>query len=1131
MDLFSMSDGIESAEPAPLGFRLQRLEVYNWGTFHDKVWTLNLEGDTSLLTGDVGSGKSTLVDAVITLLVPPKKVTYNQAADASAKERNLRSYVLGYYGQKSLEGGLGGRPESLRDRNSYSVLLGVFGDRNFGRTVTLAQVFWFQDEAQSWPKRFFALAEKELSISEYFSRIGNDMRVFRKRLEAGQVHTYDDYPAYGAAFRRIFGIRQSQALDLFQQTVSMKKVDSLTDFVRKNMLEVPDTQRNVDTLLRQFHDLDAAHQAVLRAKQQQEILEKVDEAGRDYEKAADEVSRISLMRTVLPGWMAGKAYEVENEKWKQAEARAEELAERKEYCEKVYREAQEKLESVRREKAKNGGQQMESVQVRMENCRQEKIRREKEAERYGKQAAILGLKVPDREDDFRRNRELAAERKSSTEEQLQELGQEGVDLEISRKEAVRKAEEIRAELESLRQRKSNIPRDFVNLRQKLCQALDIAEDELPFAGELMAVREDEEEWEGALERLLRSFGISLLVPQVHYGEVADWMERNHLRMRLVYYRVPEYTEPVDLSSIDEDRVCRKLQLNEESPYFNWVSAELKQRYRHVCCENVREFQRQEFALTKAGQVKTNGRRHEKDDRYDIHEKRQYVLGFSNVRKIQALMEELRNNEDEQEFFKEKIKENQSRRKKLEKELKAMEALEEVKEFALLDCRAVEAELEELRIRLDKLRRENDIFRELEQQEARLDKEVFALGEELEKARQKVSDNNSARTQLSANAARLLRKQNAFSEEDRQKGYPLLDAHASEALKAGKYDYELEGEQEGQYGTWLSAGLQAAQKKKEDARGELTTYMGKFHGDFPAQSNDLAITPDALGEYRAMLEQLRRDDLPRFEGKFREMLKTNTIREITLFHNHLEELCREIEERIRMINRSLADIDYNENRYIQMDGRRAASDLVKEFRAQLQACTDNAFTGSDEAYGEEKFYEVAKIVERLQGRPGHTEEDAKWYRQVIDVRNWYSFAAIERWRENDEEYERYEDSDGKSGGQKEKLAYTILAASIIYNFGLAGKRAGEQSFRFVVIDEAFLKSSDDSARFGLELFKKLELQLLVVTPLLKISTIEPFVSHVGFVYQNDEIHQSYLRNLTIRELEEERQKGELEQHGI
>lgn len=49
-----------------------------------------------------------------------------------------------------------------------------------------------------------------------------------------------------------------------------------------------------------------------------------------------------------------------------------------------------------------------------------------------------------------------------------------------------------------------------------------------------------------------------------------------------------------------------------------------------------------------------------------------------------------------------------------------------------------------------------------------------------------------------------------------------------------------------------------------------------------------------------------------------------------------------------------------------------------------------------------------------------------------------------------------------------------------------------------IDEAFLKSSNEAATFGLALFARLDLQLLVVTPLLKLATIEPFIRHVGFV---------------------------------
>jgi hypothetical protein len=68
--LFNMMD-LESSQPDRLpGCRLQRLEVYNWGTFDRDVWCFDVDGRNALLTGDIGSGKSTLVDAITTLLLP-----------------------------------------------------------------------------------------------------------------------------------------------------------------------------------------------------------------------------------------------------------------------------------------------------------------------------------------------------------------------------------------------------------------------------------------------------------------------------------------------------------------------------------------------------------------------------------------------------------------------------------------------------------------------------------------------------------------------------------------------------------------------------------------------------------------------------------------------------------------------------------------------------------------------------------------------------------------------------------------------------------------------------------------------------------------------------------------------------
>ena len=48
-----------------------------------------------------------------------------------------------------------------------------------------------------------------------------------------------------------------------------------------------------------------------------------------------------------------------------------------------------------------------------------------------------------------------------------------------------------------------------------------------------------------------------------------------------------------------------------------------------------------------------------------------------------------------------------------------------------------------------------------------------------------------------------------------------------------------------------------------------------------------------------------------------------------------------------------------------------------------------------------------------------------------MRSWFEFGMKERWSADQTEREFYRDSSGKSGGQKEKLAYTILGAALAY----------------------------------------------------------------------------------------------------
>ncbi len=95
------------------------------------------------------------------------------------------------------------------------------------------------------------------------------MIALRKRLRAADgVRVHDGFPDYGKDFRRRLGIESEQAMELFHQTVSMKSVGNLTDFVREHMLEPFDAAKATADIVAHFDDLTKAHEAVQRAQAQ-----------------------------------------------------------------------------------------------------------------------------------------------------------------------------------------------------------------------------------------------------------------------------------------------------------------------------------------------------------------------------------------------------------------------------------------------------------------------------------------------------------------------------------------------------------------------------------------------------------------------------------------------------------------------------------------------------------------------------------------------------------------------------------------------------------------------------------------------------------------------------------------------
>lgn len=1115
--------GTKERSPALPGVRLMSVEVLNWGTFDRHIWRLDLMGGNGLLTGQNGSGKSTLVDAITTLLVPAHRINYNKAGQAERDERDLRSYVLGTYKSERAGAGGGAKPVSLRTQSSaYAVILGRFHNAGFNETTTLAQVFWFK-EPHGQPARFYLVADGPLSIKEHFTGFNRDINALRKRLrKLPRTGIYDSYPAYGADFRRRFGIATDQAVDLFLQTVSMKTVGDLTGFVRSHMLEPFPVEVRIQDMIRHFDDLTRAHGEVVKARDQIDRLTPIVTDCDRHGVIAQEAARLTAARDALRAYMATHLCALIDERVAGLDSELSRLFQRIASLRVKEGENEQARLALERDINANGGMRLSQIELELRQKAIVRDDRKRRADAYGQLAAAVGATVPKSPEQFADNLADVRRQLATVADQETALQNQRVEQEIELKSKRDRHNAHAAEIASLKQRRSNLPAPMIALRERLCEAIGVAPDTMPFAGELIEVRQDAVDWEGAAERLLHTFALTLLVPERHYDDVARWVDDTQIAARLVYFRISE-----NVAALRQRRnpqaLSEKLRLKSDTPLYQWLQREVDRRFDHACCTTIDQFRREPTAITRRGQIKTGSDRHEKDDRHRIDDRTRYVLGWSNAAKIAALEAEARTMERAIQVLSASIAGLLTKIRALSDQRGQLERLSIHQSFTDIDWTPVALEIDGLEQERRTLTEDSDILKSLRARQQEAEAERLELRGKIESATDNRATLVERRDELGRRRTTAEAEIATIPEVKRAEVTPMLDELRTQAFGEQKLTIEGCNNRESELRKVLQDRIDSRQASLRALGARLAAAMRDYGTLYPEDTRDVDASVEAADEYLRMLTALREEGLPRFEARFKSLLNENAIREVAGFQSKLREEERTIRDRIDTINASLRDIDYHDGTYITVEAAANLDNEIKEFQQDLRKCTENTLMGSeDNAYAEVKFLEVKRVIERFRGRDKLTELDQKWTRKVSDVRNWFEFSASERWRTDDSEREHYSDSGGKSGGQKEKLAYTILAASLAYQFGLDKGAERSRAFHFVMIDEAFGRGSDEAADFGLTLFQKMGLQLLIATPLQKIHVIEPHVSAVGFVH-NEEGKRSLLRNMTIEEYRQERSK--------
>ncbi|OZM70636.1 hypothetical protein CFN78_24900 [Amycolatopsis antarctica] len=1121
-----MSDGLFSAielgAPSRAGYRLHHLQVFNWGTFDKSVWRLTPGAETSLLTGDIGSGKSTLVDALTTLLMPANRIAYNKAAGAESKERTLRSYVEGHYKSERLEASGRSRAVGLRTGvKTYSVILGVFVNDGYDETITLAQVFQ-QREQTGQPYRFFVTASKELSVAVDFNDFGSDLRDLRRRLRAGGAEIFNEFPPYSTSLRRLLGIRSQQALELFAQTVSMKAVGNLNEFVRDHMLEPSDASDRVREMIAHFEDLTKAHDAVKRARDQLEALEPIVTTAVKYEAALAERAGQERQREAVRLFVAESRSQMLGAEIAAKEADGRRLLSEQDEAERIANRLASEREALIEERARAGGDRIGELERLAQAARDQADERRQRRTGFDTAVAAVGFEPVTDAAGFAALSERVAAERPRIDERLRKTDATFVEVMGEIKRLKDERDVIGAELTSLTQRTSNLPASHTELRERLCADLGLTAEELPYAGELLDVTEDHAQWRGAAERVLRGFALSLLVPQEHYESVAGWVNGRRLTFRgrdgrpvgtkLVYERVSPRRVPLQRPRSVELLLADCLEAK-DGPFAGYLLDELTKRADYRCVDTLAQFRAEKRAVTREGQVRSGGQ-HIKDDRTRVDDPRTWVLGWANERKIAALRAELADLDDAHTVAEDQLSEVDIARDAVRRTQDALSVLASFSSWSELDVaearqRADEYDAERIRLQTGSSRLA-EITAALERN-GHEQTSVRSRAEELIGLLATLQSEVNKAKQEQARDDELVRRQPETDLARAREAYGALMERLGRSAPTAASGWAAAGDA---LSDKLHKQIERLASEMNGHALNLTQFMSKVLQRWPELAVEMDASLEARADFVVLHARVADDDLPRFEAEFKRQLNTETIRELAQFNSWLRRQAEEIDDRVDRINEALGAIPYNPGRYIRLEKEPTNNQDVAAFRADLRNATDDAISGDDH-YSEQRFLDVKRIIERFRGREGYADSDRAWTRRVTDVRNWFMFSASERDVETDVEWEHYSDSDGKSGGQKEKLAYTILAASLAYQFGLEWGVESSRDFRFAVIDEAFGRGSDVSTRYALSLFAKLGLQLLIVTPLQKVHVIEPYVSAIGFV-DNPTGTASRLQTMTIEE---------------
>lgn len=1071
--------------------RLTRVQLVNWGTFHG-AFDLVVPRSGLLLTGPSGSGKSSLLDALASVLVQPRWLSFNAAAQEGAggdRTRSIVSYVRGAYKREADDAGEV-TTAYLRAGATWSGIAVTFTD-GAGQCTTLVRLLHLPrgTNASDAVSTLFVAADGpvDLMALQCFAENGIATRQL-KAAHPGWLAT-PTYPSFAARLQKRLGLASDQAQRLLHKMQSAKNLTSLDSLLRDFMLDEPDTFDEVARAVDQFGELSAAHASVVDARRQVHALRPLRGIAAERTAHVAQRDELAVQREHLETVQLDRNLAAADASLEGLERRLAALEPEITAADKVVDERQATRDAARLAVDRAGGQDVAAVAESLTVAEERLSGVAAERDRRAADATAVSLVLPGTEVEFGA---FVAEAGALTSALTETESEKEARFALASAHGVAQNEVRRLtdELRALAGRRSNIDERLLAVRDALVSAAGVEAARLPFAGEMLDVRPDESEWTGAIERVLRPFAQTLLVPDDLYPLVSEYIDAEHLGVRLVYERVPaQATGGEGRREPERQSLVRKLDIA-DGECSAWVRVELARRFDYLCVSSVAELRGVRRGVTRAGQVRHSDTRHEKDDRRRVDDRRGWLLGTSTEGKRQTLEADLaaaRRRAEAERVRRDDADAERGVRLERARVLSELATLS----WPQIDVVAARGRVDALRARHTALLGDPDLARA----RAAYDRAEGALAE----ATRQRQDLRDARTRAEASRDEWAHRRDRWASA-RQGQSPVPEAVAAALgvrLDALGADNDVAA---ARLSRMLEDEASDIERRLDNTARRAERLMQSYKAEWPQQGADLAIQVNYLPDYQQVLDGLEGDRLPDFEDRFFGLLQSQARNNIGSLALRINNSRREIRGRIDPINDSLRRTEFAPGRYlhVRVTDRRLpeVTDFLRDLAEITSGSVDDALGSSldprERQQAEERFLRMQALLRRL---ASSESADVRWRTQCLDTRLHVQFVAEVRDADG-RAVDFFTGAGGLSGGERQKLVIFCLAAALRYQ--LARDGADVPAYGLVVLDEAFDKTDPAFTRAGLEVFQQFGFQLLLATPLKMLQTLEDYVGGAAVV---------------------------------